>query len=82
MHRFVKRGRVRDSHTVIYQIIISDSKSYLAFLKISTLMCRLNVHARFFGTLEYVQLLEYESYFFFVNVQLYLLTQMPSLNRA
>ena len=48
MHRFVKRGRVRDSHTVIYQIIISDSKSYLpCFLKN-----------------QYVRLLEYESYFF------------------
>ena len=62
MHRFVKRGRVRDSHTVIYQIIISDSKSYLAS--------------------QYVRLLEYESHIFFVDVQLYLLTHMPSLNRT
>ena len=66
MHRFVKRGRVRDSHTVIYQIIISDSKSYLPCFFLN----------------QYVQLLEYESYIFFVNVQLYLLTQTPSLNRA
>ena len=66
MHRFVKRGRVRDSHTVIYQIIISDYKRYLAFLK--------------FRVYDYI--LDYESHIFLVNVQLYLLTQIPSLNRT
>ena len=66
MHRFVKRGRVRDSHTVIYQIIISYSKSYLAY----------------FLKNQYVQLLNYESHIFFVDAQLYLLSHMLSFSKT